>query len=137
MSDSTIVTSEQHLYQTIVQFDKTIVLLPRKLATGNIHDYLFCYFPLVGILFEVLRILEYNIINLNCYPLPPSTFPNDAPGKNTAVKRCIEKFVEITLHACRRIDFNHYITYLLMIVHCTCFITFHIFRNATMGISCP
>ncbi len=36
MSDSTIVTSE-HLYQTIVQFDKTIVL-PRKHATGNIHD---------------------------------------------------------------------------------------------------
>ncbi len=54
-SDSIIVTSEQHLYQTIVQFDKTIVL-PRKLATGNIHDYLFCHCPLVGILFEVLRI---------------------------------------------------------------------------------
>ncbi len=57
MSDSTIVTSEKHLYQTIVQFDKTIVL-PRKPATGNIHDYLFCYCPLVGILFEVLRILN-------------------------------------------------------------------------------
>ncbi len=55
MSDSTIVISEQHLYQTIVQFDKTIVL-PRKIATVNIHDYLFCYCPLVGILFEVLRI---------------------------------------------------------------------------------
>ncbi len=39
-SDCTIVTSEQHLYQTIVQFDETVVL-PRKLATGNIHDYLF------------------------------------------------------------------------------------------------
>ncbi len=60
MSDSTIVTSEQHSYQTIVQFDKTIVL-PRKLATGNIHDYLFCYFPLVGILFEVLRIVMINL----------------------------------------------------------------------------
>ncbi len=55
-SDYTIVTSEQYLYQTIVQFDKTIVL-PRKLAIGNIHDYLFCYCPLVGILFEVLRIV--------------------------------------------------------------------------------
>ncbi len=54
-SDCTIVTSEQHLYQTIAQFDKTIVL-PRKLATGNIHEYLFCYCPLVGILFEVLRV---------------------------------------------------------------------------------
>ncbi len=54
MSDCTIVTSE-HLYQTIVQFDETIVL-PRTLATGNIHDYLFCYCPLVGILFEVVRI---------------------------------------------------------------------------------
>ncbi len=70
MSDCTIVMSGQHLYQTIVQFDKTIVfetkktkqknkqtiVLPRKLATGNIHDYLVCYCPLVGILFEVLRI---------------------------------------------------------------------------------
>ncbi len=55
MSDSTIVASGQHLYQTIVQFDITIVL-PRKLATGSIHDYLFSYCPLVGILFEVLRI---------------------------------------------------------------------------------
>ncbi len=55
MSDCTIVTSEQHVYQTIVQFDETIVL-PRKLATGNIHDYIFWYCPLVGILFEVLRI---------------------------------------------------------------------------------
>ncbi len=44
----TIVASEQNLYQTIV--------LPRKLKTGNIHDYLICYCPLVGILFEVLRI---------------------------------------------------------------------------------
>ncbi len=50
-----MVASEQHLYQTIEQFDKTIVLL-RKLATGSIHDYLFCYCPLVGILFDVLRI---------------------------------------------------------------------------------
>ncbi len=43
-----MVASEQHLYQTIV--------LPRKLATGSIHDYLFCYCPLVRIIFEVLRI---------------------------------------------------------------------------------
>ncbi len=50
-----MVASEQHLCQTIVQFDKTIVL-PRKLPTGSIHDYFFCYCPLVGILFEVMRI---------------------------------------------------------------------------------
>ncbi len=50
----TMVTSEQHLYKKIVQFDKTIVL-PRKLSTGSIHDYPFCYCPLVGLLFEVLR----------------------------------------------------------------------------------
>ncbi len=48
----TMVASEQHLYQTIV--------LPRKLAIGSIHDYLFCYGPLVGILFEVLRIEDGN-----------------------------------------------------------------------------
>ncbi len=45
-----MVVSEQHLYQTIV--------LPRKLTTGSIHDYLFCYCPLVGIIFEVLRIVS-------------------------------------------------------------------------------
>ncbi len=44
----TMVASEQHLYQTIV--------LPRKFATGSIHDYLFCYCPLVVILFVVLKI---------------------------------------------------------------------------------
>ncbi len=34
-----MVASEQHLYQTIVQFEKTI-LLPTRLATGSIpHGY--------------------------------------------------------------------------------------------------
>ncbi len=47
----------QHLYQTIVQFDKTV--LPRKLTTVNIHDHILCYCLLVGILFEVLRIAFY------------------------------------------------------------------------------
>ncbi len=55
-----VVASEQHLYQTIVQFDKTIVL-PRKLATESIYDYLFSCCPLVGILFEVLRIGEISL----------------------------------------------------------------------------
>ncbi len=50
-----MVASEKHLYQTIVQFDKTIVLA-RNLATGNILDYPFYYCSLVGILFKVLRI---------------------------------------------------------------------------------
>ncbi len=44
-----MVASEQHLYH--------IIVLPRKLATGSIHDYLFCNCPLVDILFEVLRIV--------------------------------------------------------------------------------
>ncbi len=35
----TMVSSEQHLYQTIVQFDKTLVL-SRKHKTGSMHDYL-------------------------------------------------------------------------------------------------
>ncbi len=42
-----MVASEKHLYQTIV--------LPRKLATGSIHDYIFL---LVGFPFEVLRIID-------------------------------------------------------------------------------
>ncbi len=55
----TMVASTQHLYQTIV--------LPRKLLTGNIHDYLLCYCPLVDILFEVLRIVTYfQYILINC-----------------------------------------------------------------------
>ncbi len=56
-----VVASEQHLFQTIVQFDKTIVL-HRKLATGSIHDYLLYYCPLVGIVFEVLRIDFYTFL---------------------------------------------------------------------------
>ncbi len=48
-----MVASEQHLY-------KTIVLL-RKLATESIHDYLFGYCPLVGILFKVLRIVRLQL----------------------------------------------------------------------------
>ncbi len=46
----TMVASEQHLYQTIV--------LPRKPTTMKTynHDYLFRYYSLVGILFQVLRI---------------------------------------------------------------------------------
>ncbi len=56
-------TSEQHLYKTIIQFDKTIVL-PRNLASGSIHDYLFCNCSLVGILFEVLRIPSNNVFGV-------------------------------------------------------------------------
>ncbi len=53
-----MVPSKQHLYQTIV--------LSRNIATGNIYDYLFCYCPLVGILFEVLRItVQYFFVNSN------------------------------------------------------------------------
>ncbi len=44
----TMVSSKQNLYQTIV--------LPIKVSIGSIHDYHFCCCPLVGILFEVLRI---------------------------------------------------------------------------------
>ncbi len=45
--------ASEHLYQTII--------LPRKLITGSIHDYILCYCPLVGILFEVLRIV-FNLL---------------------------------------------------------------------------
>ncbi len=54
-----MVASEQHLYHTIV--------LPLNLATGSIHDYLFCYCPLVDILFEVLRIRSCRELLLNEY----------------------------------------------------------------------
>ncbi len=39
----------------IVQSDVTTVV-PWQLSTGSKHDYIFCYCPLVGILFQVLRI---------------------------------------------------------------------------------
>ncbi len=54
----TMIASEQHLYQAIV--------FTRKLATGSKHDHLFCYCPLVGILFEVLIIV---IMHLACHKL--------------------------------------------------------------------
>ncbi len=51
---------------TIVQSDVTIVV-PWQLSTGSKHDYHFCYCPLVGILFEVLRIRDNSdfIISIN------------------------------------------------------------------------
>ncbi len=62
----TIVAPEQHLYQTIVQFDKTIVL-PQKSETGSVLGYHFCYCPLVGILFEVLSLAEYIFCKITKY----------------------------------------------------------------------
>ncbi len=50
---------------TIVQSDLTIVV-PWQLSTGSKHDYLFCYCPLVGILFEVVRILQSHANNTFC-----------------------------------------------------------------------
>ncbi len=41
---------------TKVQSDVTIVV-SWQLSTGSMHDYLLCYCPLVGILFEVFRIV--------------------------------------------------------------------------------
>ncbi len=71
----TMVTSEQHLYQTKV--------LPKNLQQ---EVYLFCYCPLVGILFEVLRI-DYAmcsvilcksyvfLLNMTIYPPKGSCIP--------------------------------------------------------------
>ncbi len=58
-----MVASEQHLFQTIVQFVKTIILT-RKLATGIIHDYLLHYhlghFPTPLKLAKVISIFKKN-----------------------------------------------------------------------------
>ncbi len=62
--------SEQHLYQTIV--------LPRKLTTGSIYDYLFWYCPLVGILFEVLRI-DFRK-SATSYIIQKTNVTHDKPG---------------------------------------------------------
>ncbi len=59
--DVTIVQSND---VTIVQCDITIVV-PWQLSTGSKHDYLVCYCPLVGILFEVLRINLSMITSLS------------------------------------------------------------------------
>ncbi len=58
-SDCTIVTSG-HRGSTRTTFSYSIT--QKKLATGSIHDYRFCYCPLVCILFEVLRIVVTNIV---------------------------------------------------------------------------
>ncbi len=52
--------------------DITIVV-PWQLSTGSIRDYLFCCCPLVGILFEVLRIVEPNLIRLHIVKIPLNT----------------------------------------------------------------
>ncbi len=49
---------------TIVQSDITIIV-PWQPSTGSKHDYLFCYCPLAGILFEVLRIECYLYLYLS------------------------------------------------------------------------
>ncbi len=49
---------------TIIQSDVTIVV-PWQLSTGSKHDYRFCYCPLVGILFEVLRIIWHKYLGTN------------------------------------------------------------------------
>ncbi len=49
--------ASEHLYQTIVQYDKTIIS-PRKLAAGIIYDNHFCYCLLVGILERIDDNLE-------------------------------------------------------------------------------
>ncbi len=48
----------------IVQSDVTI-LVPWQLSTESKHDYLFCYCPLVGILFEVRRIRGVKMIHFS------------------------------------------------------------------------
>ncbi len=53
-SDCTVVTSGHNGSIRITFISDNNIT--RKLATGSIHDYLFCYCPLVGTLLEVLRI---------------------------------------------------------------------------------
>ncbi len=57
MSECTIVISDHCGSIRTTFMDKTIVL-PRKLVTGSIYDFLFCYCPLVSILFELQTILR-------------------------------------------------------------------------------
>ncbi len=67
-SDWTIVTSGHHgsIRTTFTSLNSTIwqsIVLFRKLATGSIHDYIFCYSPLLDILFEALRISIAPVIS--------------------------------------------------------------------------
>ncbi len=55
LSNCTIVRDKRCSDVTIVQSDVTIVV-PWQQSTGSKHYYIFCYCPLVGILFEVVRI---------------------------------------------------------------------------------
>ncbi len=54
-SDCTIVTSGYH-GSIRITFISNNSVTQKACATGSIHDYIFCYCHLVGILFEVLRI---------------------------------------------------------------------------------
>ncbi len=81
-SDCTIVTSG-HNSITRTTFIQTIVL-PKKLATGSIHDYLFCYCHLVGILFEISEKLFQN---LWCMPLKQTNIDSNHNMRNpTAIQ---------------------------------------------------
>ncbi len=66
-----MVTSEQQLYQTIVQFDKRIVL-HRKLATGSIHDNLFLLLPPNG--YSILSTENYIIYLKHIYSFMNTSF---------------------------------------------------------------
>ncbi len=62
-----MVASEQHICQTIVQFDKRIVL-PGQRETSSTHDYFLLLPPLVGILLEILRIPSLDPLYMGRIP---------------------------------------------------------------------
>ncbi len=68
-----MVASEQPLYQ--------IIVLSRKLTTGSIHEHLFCYCPLVGILFKVLRIILTSALSPSLGGILAAVIPLHIPSK--------------------------------------------------------
>ncbi len=69
------------------------IVLWWQLSTGSLHDYIFCYCPIVGILFKVMRILcpsgFLSFWSPPCHFGYRSPFPSHLHGSKILFSRCI------------------------------------------------
>ncbi len=83
---------------TIVQQSDVTIVVPWQWSTGHIHDYLFCYCPLVDILFEPLRIALrialrcFILYNLPIFVLHNIVFNVLSDNKHCCYKKLLERW---------------------------------------------
>ncbi len=83
----TMVASEQHLYQTIVQFDKTIVL-PRKLATRGTENL--CHFAGLQIVCWAFMKIWHLLMSLDL-----NDYSSTMHGRNLCTSKVIFFFLHL------------------------------------------